>query len=86
MCRLLCLICAAAVLVPSFTLSVLAAAGDNGLSNQSIELNVNTEKADSTVKLNGLMPNNAVATVTDVTSDYEQNGDVLDTSFCHRRV
>ena len=80
MCRLLCLICAAAVLVPSFTLSVLASAGDNGLSNQSIELNLNTEKADSTVKLNGLMPNNAVATVTDVTGDYEQNGDVLDTS------
>ena len=80
MCRLLCLICAAAVLVPSFTLSVLASAGDNGLSNQSIELNLNTEKADSTVKLNGLMPNNAVATVTDVTGDYEQNGEVLDTS------
>lgn len=80
MCRLLCLICAAAVLVPSFTLSVLAAAGENGLSNQSIELNLNTENADSTVKLNGLMPNNAVATVTDVTGDYEQNGEVLDTS------
>lgn len=80
MCRLLCLICAAAVLVPSFTLSVLAAAGENGLRNQSIELNLNTEKADSTVKLNGLMPNNAVATVTDVTGDYEQNGAVLDTS------
>ena len=43
-------------------------------------MNVNTEDAESTVKLNGMMPHNAVANVTDVTGDFAESFDVLDTS------
>ncbi len=79
-CRIFCMVCALTILLSSFPLSALAVTGPDGLHNQSIELNLATDEAESTVKLNGLMPHNAVATVTDVTGDYAENVDALDTS------
>lgn len=77
--QLLSMICVMTLLLSMTPLSVMAATGPDGLRNQSIELNLATDEAESTVKLNGLMPHNAVATVTDVTGDYA-DGDIFDTS------
>ena len=79
MCRIFCIVCALTILLSSFPLSVFAVTGSDGLRNQSIELNLDTEP-DATVKLNGIMPHNAVATVTDVTGDYAADFDVLEPS------
>ena len=66
----LCIVCALALSLPSLILSATAMTGFNTLSNKSIELNLNTEESEAKVTLNGMMPHNAVATVTDVTGDY----------------
>ena len=65
----LCIVCALALSLPSLILSATAMTGFNTLSNKSIELNLNTEESEAKVTLNGMMPHNAVATVTDVTGD-----------------
>ncbi len=80
LCRVLCVICAAALLLPGFSLSAGATAGADNLSNKSIELKVNAAEPGAKVTLNGMMPKNAVAAVTDVTGDYADKGNVLDTS------
>ncbi len=79
MCRTFCIVCALTILLSSFPLSVFAVTGSDGLRNQSIELNLDTDP-DATVKLNGMMPHNAVATVTDVTGDYAEDVDALEPS------
>jgi len=66
------------LLIPGFSLTVTAVIGNGMLSNKSIEMNLNTEEADSKVTLNGMMPHNAVATVTDVTEDYADEGGLFD--------
>lgn len=76
--RILCVICILAILFPGFSLTVTAITGNDALSNKSIELNLNTEDADSKVTLNGMMPHNAVANVTDVTGDYADEGGLFD--------
>ena len=76
--RILCVICILAILFPGFSLTVTAITGNDALSNKSIELNLNTEEADSKVTLNGMMPHNAVANVTDVTGDYADEGGLFD--------
>ena len=74
----LCIICILSLLIPGFSLTVTAVIGNGMLSNKSIEMNLNTEEADSKVTLNGMMPHNAVATVTDVTEDYADEGGLFD--------
>lgn len=74
----LCIICILSLLIPGFSLTVTAVTGNGMLSNKSIEMNLNTEEADSKVTLNGMMPHNAVATVTDVTEDYADEGGLFD--------
>ena len=74
----LCIICILSRLIPGFSLTVTAVTGNGMLSNKSIEMNLNTEEADSKVTLNGMMPHNAVATVTDVTEDYADEGGLFD--------
>lgn len=74
----LCIICILSLLIPDFSLTVTAEIGNGMLSNKSIEMNLNTEEADSKVTLNGMMPHNAVATVTDVTEDYADEGGLFD--------
>ncbi len=74
----LCIICILSLLIPGFSLTVTALTGNGMLSNKSIEMNLNTEEADSKVTLNGMMPHNAVATVTDVTEDYADEGGLFD--------
>ena len=69
-CRVIAMVCALTVLFSGLSIYNFAASDIDGLHNKSIKLDVNTEVADSTVTLNGLMPRNAVATVTDVTEDY----------------
>lgn len=69
-CRVIAMVCALTVLFSGLSIYNFAASDIDGLHNKSIKLDVNTEAADSTVTLNGLMPRNAVATVTDVTEDY----------------
>ena len=78
--RILCVICILAILFPGFSLTVTAITGNDALSNKSIELNLNTEEADSKVTLNGMMPHNAVANVTDVTGDYADEGGLFETT------
>lgn len=74
----LCIVCALALSLPSLILSATAMTGFNTLSNKSIELNLNTEESEAKVTLNGMMPHNAVATVTDVTSDYPDSAKSAD--------
>lgn len=74
----LCIICILSLLIPGFSLTVTAVTGNGMLSNKSIEMNLNTEEVDSKVTLNGMMPHNAVATVTDVTEDYADEGGLFD--------
>ena len=74
----LCIICILSLLIPGFSLTVTAVIGNGMLSNKSIEMNLNTEEADSKVTLNGMMPHNAVATVTDVTEDYADEDGLFD--------
>ena len=74
----LCIVCALALSLPSLILSATAMTGFNTLSNKSIELNLNTEKSEAKVTLNGMMPHNAVATVTDVTGDYPDSAKSAD--------
>lgn len=69
-CRVIAMVCALTVLFSGLSIYNFAASDIDGLHNKSIKLDVNTEATDSTVTLNGLMPRNAVATVTDVTEDY----------------
>lgn len=76
----LCIICILSLLIPGFSLTVTAVIGNGMLSNKSIEMNLNTEEADSKVTLNGMMPHNAVATVTDVTEDYAGEGGLFETT------
>ena len=76
----LCIICILSLLIPGFSLTVTAVIGNGMLSNKSIEMNLNTEEADSKVTLNGMMPHNAVANVTDVTGDYADEGGLFETT------
>lgn len=78
--RILCVICILAILFPGFSMTATAITGNGTLSNKSIELNLNTDETDSKVILNGMMPHNAVATVTDVTGDYEGEGGLFETT------
>ena len=69
-CRVIAMVCVLTVLFSGLSIYNFAASDIDGLHNKSIKLDVNTEATDSTVTLNGLMPRNAVATVTDVTLVY----------------
>lgn len=69
--RLLCLLCAVCMLLPQFGLLVLAEEQDGpALTQQTIELYPDVQDTEKTVTLNGLMPENASAEVTDLTEDY----------------
>ena len=78
--RFLCFICILSILLPGFSITATAITGNGALSNKSIELNLNTDETDSKVILNGMMPHNAVATVTDVTGDYEGEGGLFEST------
>ena len=74
--RVICTLCAAAILFSTLPLSV-AAADDQGqdLREMSIELTPNDADPDVTITLNGMMPRNAAAEATDVTADMEDPAD-----------
>lgn len=75
--RLVCVICATVILLTCATIATPATAvthGTNDLCEQSIELNLSTEEAETTITLNGMMPQNATAAATDVTEDCAESG------------
>lgn len=77
MLRLVCVICATVILLTCATIATPATAvthGTNDLCEQSIELNLSTEEAETTITLNGMMPQNATAAATDVTEDCAESG------------
>ena len=70
--RVICTLCAAAILFSTLPLSV-AAADDQGqdLREMSIELTPNDADPDVSITLNGMMPENAAAEATNVTGNME---------------